>query len=111
MLHGEEMSLESAEGKEEEGKVVFCAFSGIAPRQYRQLFSMSERGAKKGKPLAEWVSGRRALVPRYVMLNAELGYLLAERKELEKLSQSVYLWDSKAVCPVTGRAAVESPLI
>src|SRR5882724_7181322 len=40
-LHGEEMSLELPTGNEE-GMVIFAAYSGIAPRQYRQLFSMSE---------------------------------------------------------------------
>ena len=98
-LYGEEIVWESVDGKEEEGKVVFCALSGIAPRKYQQLFSMSERGAKKGTSLSAWEAGRLALLPRYVMRNAELAYLPAERTELEKLPPDIYRWDRETVCP------------
>ena len=44
-LYGEEIVLESKDGSEEDGKVVFCAFSGIGPRQYRQsVFYVGARG-------------------------------------------------------------------
>jgi cytidine deaminase len=98
-LHGEEIVLESLDGKQEDGKLVFCAFSGIAPRQYRQLFSMSERGAKRGHSLGKWQASRSSLLPPYVTRNAALGYLSAERQELAKLPTAIYSWDEKAVCP------------
>jgi deoxycytidylate deaminase len=100
-LHGEEIVLESPDGRYVDGKVVFCAFTGIAPRQYRKLFSMSERGARKGrgKPLGEWQAGRRSLSPRYVPRNAALAYLAAERQELEELLPEIYQWDRKTLCP------------
>jgi deoxycytidylate deaminase len=99
-LHEEEINLESADGKvKEDGKVVFFPFSGIGPRLYQQLFSMSERGAKKGFSLKDWAASRRALSPRYVMRNAELAYLPAECKELEKLPTEAYRWNRKTVCP------------
>ena len=98
-LYREEIVLESSDGKEVEGRVVFCAFSGIAPRQYRQLFAMSERGKKKGKSLSEWQISRTSLSPRYVMHNASRAYLAAERQELEKLLCNIYRWDKDTLCP------------
>lgn len=89
-LHAEEIELEPEDGKEYQAKVVFCAFTGIAPRQYRQLFSMSERGAKKGISLSQWEKARPTLLPKYVMQNASLAYLAAERQELEKLRPDIY---------------------
>jgi hypothetical protein len=88
--------LESVDGKEQEGKVVFSAFSGIAPRQYRQLFSMSERGAQTMK---DWDRNRGSLSPLYVATNTSLAYTVAERQELEKLQSECYVWDKNAVCP------------
>ena len=100
ILYGEEIVLESMDGKEVEGKVVFCAFSGIAPRQYGQLFSMTERGKKKGTSLKVWQDeSRLALSPRYVMRNADLAYIFAERLELAKLPPDAYRWDRETVCP------------
>ncbi len=96
LLHREEIDLESVDGKEQEGKVVFSAFSGIAPRQYRQLFSMSERGAQTMK---DWDRDRGSLSPLYVTTNASLAYAAAERQELEKLQSECYVWDKNAVCP------------
>jgi cytidine deaminase len=99
-LYREQIILESAEGKEEDGKVVFAAFTGIAPRQYRQLFSMSERGAKKGMALRKWTALRGALSPPYVMRDAQLIYVAAEREELKRLNTANYRWDKKAICPL-----------
>lgn len=82
-LHREEIVVDSTTGKEEEWKVVFSPFSGIAPRQYRQLFMMSERGAKRGHSLRKWEAGQSTLTPLYVARNAPLAYLAAERQELE----------------------------
>lgn len=98
-LHGEEIDLESIDGKEEDGKVVFCEFSGIAPRQYRQLFSMSERGAKRGLSLTKWHANRHSLSPEYVTRNASNAYCATERQELERLLSEVYRWDKEAICP------------
>src|SRR5579864_377027 len=58
-LYGEEIVAESSTGDEVENKVVFFAFTGIAPNQYRRLFAMSERGAKKGYPLQAWQSQKQ----------------------------------------------------
>lgn len=99
LLHREEIDLESVDGIQQEGKVVFCAFSGIAPRQYCQLFSMSERGTKSIK---EWDRARISLFPLYVPLNASLSHTSTERQELEKLRLDCYRWDKKKVCPETG---------
>jgi deoxycytidylate deaminase len=98
-LHGEEITSESATGIEEENKVVFFAFTGVAPCQYRQLFSMAERGAKKGGSLQKWYAQRRSLAPLYVHPNSALLYLAAECQELEKLTVDVYQWNEKRICP------------
>jgi cytidine deaminase len=98
-LHGEEMEWESKDGREEEGKVVFFAFTGVAPRQFRQLFSMTERGAKKGRSLNKWLADRRSLAPTYIAGGAWLSYTLEERRELERLPSDTYSWDVAAVCP------------
>jgi deoxycytidylate deaminase len=98
-LYGEEIIWESQDGKEKDGAVVFWAFSGIAPRQYRGLFSMSERGAQKGYSLKNWTANQRSLSPKHVMRNASLAYVTAERQELEKLPVGVYKWDKKCICP------------
>ena len=98
-LHGEEITPESATGVEEENKVVFFAFTGIAPSQYRQLFSMSERGAKKGNSLQKWYAQRRSLRPLHVIPNTSLMYLAGECQELEKLPVEVYRWDKNSICP------------
>jgi cytidine deaminase len=90
-LYSEEISLDSLNGKEEEGKVVFFAYTGVAPRQYQQLFSMSERGAKKGKSLTKWNAEQHSLVPRYVPQNSSILYLDAERRVLDEyLPSAIY---------------------
>lgn len=101
LLHGEEINFESTDGKRNDERVIFLAFSGIAPRQYQQLFSMAVRSpkTKKGISLKQWPEKRATLIPRYVMRNASESYILAERQELEKLSVDIYKWDKNAVCP------------
>jgi hypothetical protein len=79
--------------------VVFFAFTGVAPCQYRQLFSMAERGAKKGGSLRQWYAQQRSLAPLYVNPKAALLYLAAECQELKKLPIDVYPWDEKSTCP------------
>lgn len=103
-LHREEMVVDPGDAKEQEKKVVFCPFTGIAPRQYQQLFSMSERGAKKGMSLEHWEATQSSLAPRYVPDNAALAYLASERTALEKLPLDVYGWDKHAICPGPGAA-------
>lgn len=98
-LHGEEIDLESIDGKEDDTRVVFCEFSGVAPRQYRQLFSMSERGKKKGRSLSDWHANRLSLSPRCVARNAVSSYLATEREELAKLPPQVYSWNKEVICP------------
>lgn len=104
-LHGEEIVSESLSGNEEENKVVFFAFSGIAPRQYQQLFSMSERGKRKGNSLRNWYARRLSLSPLYVQQNAALLYVAAECQELKRLASDIYRWDEKVVCPKPGAQA------
>lgn len=100
-LHREEINLEPEDGKIEDDKVTFTAFTGVAPRQYPRVFSMTVRGAKKGLPLKQWEAQRKSLSPRYVMRNASAAYLLAERQELERLPSEIYKWDKSIVCPKT----------
>lgn len=88
LLHGEEIELESIDGKIIDGRVVCCAFTGVAPRQYRQLFSMSERRARS---LAEWHRDQLFLSPPYVPHDASLTYTAAERQEIEALGPDCYI--------------------
>lgn len=91
-LYREEINPESLLGKEEDRKVVFFAFTGIAPRQYGQLFSMAERGAKKGNSLPKWNwdAEHNSLSPLYVTRNASSLYLAAEDQELKSLPHDIY---------------------
>lgn len=89
-LYREEITLESLYGKEEEGKVVFFAYTGVAPRQYQQLFSISDRGAKKGRSLTRWTSERSFLSPLYIHQNASILYLAGECQALESLPRDIY---------------------
>jgi cytidine deaminase len=102
-LHGEEIEVESKDCKEEDSRVVFCAYTGVAPRQYAQLFSMSERGAKRGKSQKQWYAERASLSPKYVVRDAQLLYLAGERRELENLAPEIYHWDATSVCPNVGQ--------
>lgn len=99
VLHGEEINLESYEGMESDDKVAYAAFTGVAPRQFGRLFSMSLRGRKNGYSLADWNASRSDLRPRYVQRNNAQAYLLAERQELAQLPDTVYRWDRSKICP------------
>lgn len=92
-LYREEIAVELLYGDEQEGKVAFFPFSGVAPRQYPRLFSMSERGAKKGYSRDEWNAKRSSLAPLYLPQNASLLYLTAERQALDNLPSAVYSRD------------------
>ena len=98
-LYAEELALDSRDGRAQEGKVVFAVFSGVAPRQYRQLFSMSERGTKQGLSLQEWETSRSQLVPLHVPKSAFRTSLAEERRAMETLDPAVYDWDRKKICP------------
>ncbi len=86
LLHGEEMNMESLDGRPTDDRVAFGAFSGIAPRQYSRLFSMAMRGRRNGKALAVWEEQRALLSPSYVLQNAAAAYLASEREEVALLS-------------------------
>ncbi|HEY9229564.1 MAG TPA: anti-phage dCTP deaminase [Gemmatimonadaceae bacterium] len=98
-LYQEEVVLEPGDGKEEKGKVVFSAFTGVGPRQYAQLFSMSKRGAKEGRSLNHWYGSQSELSPAYVPQNVFRQYLHEERSALQMLEASVYKWNPDAICP------------
>jgi cytidine deaminase len=83
-LYDEEIYPKSQKG------VRFVAFSGVAPRQYRRLFSMSKRGAKRGYPLPKWEAEKHSLWPPYVPQNASLLYHDAERRALQNLTPGIY---------------------
>lgn len=94
-LYREEIDLEGIEEVPVPGKLVFRSFSGVAPRQYGRLFSMSERGKKSGKTLREWEAQRSTLSPLYVSRNASGSYLISERDELRKLLPEMYRWNQR----------------
>lgn len=99
-LHGEEIDIEPDKGIAQGEKVAFIAFTGVAPRQYQQLFSMSRRSPRvAGLPIKKWDAEKMSLSPMYIEKNASAAYLLAERQELEKLSTDVYKWDKAKICP------------
>ncbi len=100
-LHEEEINLHAVNGLEQDDRVAFLVFSGVAPRQYQQLFSISRRSKKNGGfNLKEWGSTKASLSPPYVMKNAWAAYTIAERHELENLQNNFYTWDKNVVCPV-----------
>ena len=92
-LYGEEINLQSVDGKDDgSGKVTFVSFTGIAPRKYQQLFSMSDRGSKSGNTIEKWEDqkAQHLLSPLYVPKNASLLYLEAERQALKSLTPDIY---------------------
>jgi hypothetical protein len=98
-LYREEIELETMDETEREGEVVFSPFSGIAPRQYKQLFSMVERGAKRGLSLKEWGEAKSSLLPKYVMSNAWHSNNAAECEQLTNLDLNHYRWNPESICP------------
>ena len=65
VLYNEQIDLESPDGKvkEYDRRVIFVPFTGVGPRQYARLFSMSERGSKRGRSLSVWNDERCLLRP------------------------------------------------
>jgi deoxycytidylate deaminase len=84
-LHKEEIELDPEPGHDYGRKLAFWRFSGVAPRQYHQLFGMADRGSKKGLSLQKWLTNRTTTSPRHVIRNAPAAYLAAEQEELNKL--------------------------
>jgi cytidine deaminase len=107
-LYKEEVVAEPLNGQEEDGKVVFSAFTGIGPRQYAQLFSMAARGARTGRSLKHWTSCQSELSPVYVPRSAFLQYLAEERSALQSLELSVYNWDPALVCPPSNTSSFDA---
>ena len=89
-LYEEELSLDSADTRDKDGKVVFHVYSGIAPRKYRTLFAMTERGSRQGLDLKTWAERRRSLRPIHIPPFLHGAYTLAEEAELLKLRPSEF---------------------
>jgi len=106
-LHGDELIVDPVDGKEQDGKVTFFSYSGLAPRQYRRLFSISERDEKRS--LQEWRDDHHNLWPRYVSHHAALLYLAEERNQLDRLSTDVYRWDKPSLCPIPASNPESAP--
>jgi deoxycytidylate deaminase len=98
-LYHEELRCDSPDGKAQEGKVVFSAYSGVAPRQYGKLFSMTLRGTKYRPNRIEWERSRQSLRPLYVADHLQNGYVIAERQALQQLRDTGFDWDEKVTCP------------
>jgi deoxycytidylate deaminase len=73
--------------------VRFRRYTGIAPSQYHDLFSMTHRGAKKGVALTEWKAARNSLLPILRAQNPPSMYLHNEATETEV---SCHLFKRKA---------------
>jgi cytidine deaminase len=90
-LHGEELLLERTDGLlKEDGKVVFSFYAGVAPRLYRPLFSMAERGAKSGISLNEWTRTRTTLRPILVSMESHYSYLAGEQQQMQRLQGDLF---------------------
>ena len=92
-LHEEEVQLQASEFNIQEEKVVFLAYTGIAPRQYQRLFSMAARGGKNGVSLRDWPEAKSTLPPRYVSPFAFHSVNAAEEAALKTLDVEIYNWD------------------
>lgn len=106
-LHDEEIELESKDGAPSEEnqndsvlpKVVFSPYTGIAPRQYQRVFSMSGRGKNVLLALKDWDTKKASISPQHLVHNAFASYLIGEREELARLSTDRFKWDPTVVCP------------
>jgi hypothetical protein len=109
VLYNEEIALESPDGKVKDfdRRVIFWPFTGVGPRQYARLFSMSERGSKRGKSLSVWNDERRLLRPLYVTSNDSVAYLAAEKQALADLPTEIYDRD-KVVVPTPDDTAAKT---
>ncbi len=98
-LHSEEIVTEAADQNSDFDMVEFKSFTGVAPRQYARLFSMSARSYKNGgHQLEDWTDKRSSLSPLYVLANSAQAYTRTECEELKRLPKE-YKWDQEALCP------------
>lgn len=93
-LHEEEVLLSASEYIEDDDKVVFLAYTGVAPRQYQRLFSMAARGGKNGVSLQDWQVKKATLWPLYVSPFAFHSSIAAEKAALKALNVEIYNWDA-----------------
>jgi cytidine deaminase len=98
MLHKEEIALDPEDPATSGDKVLFVPFTGVAPRQFARLFSMAARGRKNGVSLADWPKIQATLFPTFILTHAALGYVQAERDELQGLPRE-FNWDEAKVTP------------
>jgi cytidine deaminase len=103
-LYHEELHSDSPSDAEYKDKVLFSAYSGVAPRQYLKLFSMGLRGRKFGPGRLKWEDTRKSQSPIYVAEHLQHGYVFAERAALEPLRDSGYKWEPDRLCPSEGNA-------
>lgn len=89
-LYGEEIALDTAELARHETRIPFEVYSGVAPRKYRTLFSMAERGAKQGLSREKWQASRAILRPLHVPLFIHASTNQAEVTEVESLERAGY---------------------
>ncbi len=95
-LHEEEIWLKSSSDQGDDTKVVFMPYTGVAPRQFRQLFNMSHR---KAHSISQWKERRTALSPIHIHGLSHATYTLAERELVLGLDEAIYEWDRKEICP------------
>ncbi len=107
-LHSEEIEADPMDGALQDAepksglpdKVVFMPYTGIAPRQYQRLFTMSARGKKALLPrLKEWDEKKGGLSPVQLISNAAASYTISEREALESLPTNKYTWDRDKISP------------
>lgn len=97
-LHREEIALDPWPRSSAGDRVLFIPFTGVAPRQFGGLFSMTTRGRKHGLSLEAWRKQQGTLTPRLIIARADLAYIQAERDELRVLPEQ-FKWDKEALAP------------
>jgi deoxycytidylate deaminase len=108
-LYHEEVDSDAPSDAEYKDKVLFSAYSGVAPRQYLKLFSMSLRGRKLGPGRIKWEETRRSQRPIYVADHLQQGYVLAEQTALALLGKSGYRWDPEHLGPSDAKPMPKIP--
>lgn len=85
-LHVDAIELDPVNPETENPKkVVFFPFTGVAPKRYRQLFSMDVRGAKEWR---DWEKDRKQHDLVYVSGHLKEAYLVAENVAVSQLPSS-----------------------
>lgn len=63
--------------------VALCAYLGVAPRRYLQLFKMVDRKDAEGRSLEDaWTANKRYALPRVATSDAHISYLPREEQEV-----------------------------